>query len=563
MVRVRRLLLLLLLAPLPFATAPKLTAQSTPAPSGWPPIQGERARADLYRLADDSMGGRAPGSRGNFLTTEYIASEFRRLGLEPAGDAGTYFQRVPFVVEHLSDGTFLRAGDVPLTLGEDFLPAVWLPNRPLSLDGVETVYAGDAFDSSRWISPESAAGRVVVLTVGTNPAVQRRYISTRIVGTATHWQRAAAVVLVELDLLPVGVRRATIDGRLTVSQPEAAADLPPLVLLTPHGAQALFPTPLDQLRPGATGHRVQATAAMVGDPTPYPARNVVAVLPGSDPRLRHEYVALSAHNDHVGLTGAPPVDHDSVRAYNRVIRPMGADSPDRPPTTEEWTRIRAILDSLRARFRPRPDSIQNGADDDGTGTVSLLELARVFSEQSDRPRRSLLFVSHTGEEYGLLGSAWYAQHPTVPRDSIVAEIDQDMVGRGGLEDLPDGGPAYLEVIGAWRLSTQFGDMLTAANARLPEPFVFNLTYDQPGHPLQYYCRADHYSYARWGIPSVALSRGEHLDYHQVTDEAQYIDYDALARVTGLVYLFASEVANADHRPMLDGPRPDPNAPCRQ
>lgn len=548
---------------LSLAAAPSTEAQQSATPPGWPPVSAERERADLFRLADDSMGGREPGSRGNYLATEYIASEFRRLGLRPAGDSGTFFQRVPFVVERLAPTTSFRVGGASLKLGDDFLPATWLPNRPLSVDGIEAIYGGDAGNETTWLPAEAAAGKVVVLTLGADASGQRRYVSTRIVGTEAHWRQAAAVVFVELDLFPVAARRATIDGRLTVSNPTTTVDLPPLVLLTPQAGQTLFQVPLDQLRPGATGRRVQATAALVGDPTPYPARNVVAVLPGSDPRLRHEYVALTAHNDHVGLTGTAPVDHDSIRAYNRVIRPMGADSRDREPTTEEWNRIRAILDSLRARFRPRPDSIQNGADDDGTGTVSLLELARVFSAQSEPPRRSLLFVSHTGEEYGLLGSAWFAGHPTVPRDSIVAEIDQDMVGRGGTEDLPEGGPSYLEVIGAWRLSNQFGEMLTTANAKLPEPFIFNRTYDQPGHPLQYYCRADHYSYARYGIPSVALSRGEHLDYHQVTDEPQYIDYGALARVTSLVYLFALEVANADSRPMLDGPRPDPNAPCRQ
>ncbi len=552
---------LLLLGCLLLSSLPdSATAQ---APLAWPPVQGDRSRADLFRLADDSMGGREPGSRGNFLATEYIASEFQRLGLTPAGDSGTYFQRVPFVFERLSSTTSLQSGGASLVLGEDFLPATWLPNRPLALNDVEAVYGGDANDPASWIPTEAAAGKVVVLTLKPDAAGQRRYIGTRVIGTEAHWRTAAAVVLAELDLLSVANRRASLDGRLTVSQQGAVGELPPLVLVTPQGAQILFRTPLAQLSPGAAGNRVSGSASMVGDPTPYAARNVVAILPGSDPRLRHEYVALSAHNDHVGLTGTAPVDHDSMRAYLRVMRPMGADTPNRTPTTDEWARIRAILDSLRAKFPPRPDSIQNGADDDGTGTVSLLELARVFSAQPTKPRRSLLFVSHTGEEYGLLGSLWYAEHPTVPRDSIVAEIDQDMIGRGGSDDLPEGGPAYLEVIGAWRLSTQFGDMLTAANAKLPDPFVFNLTYDQPGHPLQYYCRADHYSYARYGIPAVALSRGEHLDYHQVTDEPQYIDYAALARVTSLVYLFASEVANADMRPALNGPRLDPNAPCRQ
>jgi hypothetical protein len=120
------------------------------------------------------------------------------------------------------------------------------------------------------------------------------------------------------------------------------------------------------------------------------------------------------------------------------------------------------------------------------------------------------------------------------------------------------------VIGAKRLSREFGDSLEAANAREPVPFAFDYTYDQPGHPLQYYCRADHYSYARYGIPAVAMSRGEHLDYHQVTDEAQYISYPDLARVSRMVYSAAMVIANMPHRPKLDAPKQaNPNAPCRQ
>jgi hypothetical protein len=152
---------------------------------------------------------------------------------------------------------------------------------------------------------------------------------------------------------------------------------------------------------------------------------------------------------------------------------------------------------------------------------------------------------------------------------VVGEIDQDMVGRGTATDLPHngvdpGGPTYLEVVGAKRLSREFGDVLDAANARQPVPFVFNLEYDQPGHPLQYYCRADHFSYARYGIPAVALSRGEHLDYHQVTDEAQYIDYTDLARVSRMVFDAAMQLANTSARPKLDVAKPaDPHGPCRQ
>ncbi|HEX3868056.1 MAG TPA: M20/M25/M40 family metallo-hydrolase, partial [Gemmatimonadaceae bacterium] len=293
------------------------------------------------------------------------------------------------------------------------------------------------------------------------------------------------------------------------------------------------------------------------------ARNVVAYLRGSDPALRGEYVAITAHNDHVGYNHRP-VDHDSVRAFNTVIRPMGADSRPHEPSLDEARRIRSIVDSLRRIRTPRLDSIYNGADDDGSGTVALIEIAQALARSPVKPRRSILFVSHTAEEKGLLGSEWYTDHATVPMDSIVAEFDLDMVGRGEARDLLGGSPTYLEVVGLKRLSNEFGEWVEASNAREPVPFVFNYAYDAPGHPEQYYCRADHYSYARYGVPSVSLSRGEHMDYHQVTDEAQYIDYADYARLTRMVLDAAEFVANADHAPRLDVPRPaNPHVPCKQ
>jgi hypothetical protein len=293
------------------------------------------------------------------------------------------------------------------------------------------------------------------------------------------------------------------------------------------------------------------------------ARNVIGVIPGSDAALRGEFVAITAHNDHIGYNHRP-VDHDSLRAFNAVVRPLGADSPNRPAFAEEATRIRRILDSLRAVHTPRLDSISNGADDDGSGTIALIEIARALTNAAGRPRRSILLVSHTAEEKGLLGSAWFTDHPTVPIDSIIAEFDVDMIGRGAASDIAKGGPTYLEVVGLRRLSKEFGDWVEAANAREPLPFAFDYEYDAPGHPEQYYCRADHYSYARYGIPSVSLSRGSHRDYHQVTDEPQYIDYSDYSRLVQMVLDAAVFVANADHRPRLDVPKPsNPHVPCRQ
>ena len=290
-----------------------------------------------------------------------------------------------------------------------------------------------------------------------------------------------------------------------------------------------------------------------------PSRNVIGVLRGSDPGLRNEYVVISAHNDHVGIA-RQAVDHDSLRVSNfaAAMRKRGAPAN----VAQEWATH--TLDSLRALRPPRRDSIFNGADDDGSGTVALLEIAEALAASPDRPKRSILFISHTAEEEGLLGSEWFTDHPTVPRDSLVAELDMDMIGRGSAADVEHGGPAYLELVGTRRLSTELGDVAERVDAKEPIPFRFNYAFDAPGDREQYYCRADHYSYARYGIPSINFSRGDHPDYHEVTDEPQYIDYDALARVTTYVRDLAVALANLDHRVLVDKPKQkDPHAACVQ
>ena len=545
----RKLLILALVA------AKSLGAQATTAD-----ITTKDLEYRLKIIADDSMMGRASGSKGDYMAAGYVASEFRRLGLEPAGEGGTYFQTVPFWKAAIDPASQLAVQGTVLQAGRDFLPSsVRAPGR--TLDGVQVVYGGNATDSSGWAPSSQAAGKVVVLDVPSGTVL-------RGVGRILpHWRGSVAVAVVALDQLgSESVARLREGAPIADSARDTSAT--PVLLITRHAATVLLGAAPSALTPGAAGGTVSGHFDIPRSPMPFPARNVVAVLRGSDPRLRGEYVSLTAHNDHVGFDHRP-VDHDSLRAFNRVIRPMGADSPVRDPTADEWTRIRAILDSARRQRPPRQDSIRNGADDDGTGTVAILEIAEKMSRSGARPKRSILFVSHTGEEAGLLGSSWYTDHATVPLDSIVGEIDEDMVGRGKPTDFPRGGtgagdPTYLEVVGAKRLSKQFGAVLEAANAKQPVPFVFDYEYDVPGHPLQYYCRADHYSYARYGIPSVALSRGEHLDYHQVSDEVQYIDFPDLARVTRMVYDAAMALANLPARPALDAPRQqDPHAECKQ
>ncbi|HMI45891.1 MAG TPA: M28 family peptidase, partial [Gemmatimonadaceae bacterium] len=218
------------------------------------------------------------------------------------------------------------------------------------------------------------------------------------------------------------------------------------------------------------------------------------------------------------------------------------------------------------RLRPaRRDSISNGADDDGSGTVGLLEIAEAWvnAKGADQPRRSALFVWHTAEELGLYGSEYFTDHPTVPRDSIVAQVNIDMIGRGSASDVVGGGPTYLQLIGPKRLSTDYQNLITRVNAARSIPFRIDYQFDAEGHPEQIYCRSDHWNYARYGIPVAFFSTGSHLDYHQVTDEPQYIDSERMARVSQYIADLATRLGNLGHRPVVDKQKPDPHGQCVQ
>ncbi len=535
--------------------APPTLAQGRAA--GPPGVSAESLRVKLFALADDSMAGRDTGSPGNVKAVEWVAAAFQRYGLQPAGENGGWFQTIPFWRIGPDTSSRISAGATSLIVGRDIVP---IGGSDWRADGRTAIYGGVIGDTATYASAERTAGRLVVFAV--RPGADLRAAMGLVPATRRNPRFAGNVGIAVAVLEAVGsdLVDQIMHGRITTDTTPPPV-LPPTLLVSRGAAATLVGMDLATAQPGQSGPELGGGIAVVREPLRYPSRNVVGILPGSDPALRGTYVALSAHNDHVGLARRP-VDHDSARAFNRVVRPAGADSRMRDPTPAEATRIAQIRDSLRAAHAPRQDSVFNGADDDGSGTVALLELARVLAA-GPRPRRSILFVSHAAEEVGLRGSAWYTDHATVPVDSIVGEIDMDMIGRGGADDLPHGGPGYIEVVGSKRLSNEFGTLLESVNARLPQPFTFNYEFDAPGHPLQYYCRADHYSYARYGIPSVSISAGGHLDYHQVTDEPQYIDYDKLARIATLAQRTSVAVANLDHRPAVDGPRGDPHAPCRQ
>jgi hypothetical protein len=372
---------------------------------------------------------------------------------------------------------------------------------------------------------------------------------------------AAGVAVVSLDAVDQATRAQLLAPAQTFKDDESdAPSVPAFLYVTQAMGEALMGAPLAGISKGAMGRTIHGS--LKWNDVPAPGRNVVAILPGSDAKLKGQYVALGAHNDHVGFN-SEPVDHDSLRAFNTIVRPQGEDDQPRPATAEENAKIRVILDSLRKIHKPRLDSIYNGADDDGTGSMALLEIAEAFAKGADKPKRSLVFVWHAGEEKGLWGSEYFTDHPTVPRDSIVAQLNMDMIGRGGAQDEKGGGPGYVQLIGSRRLSTELGDLVEAVAKTEPMKFHFDYQFDANGHPQQYYCRSDHYEYARYGIPITFFSTGGHRDYHQVTDEPQYIDYDQLTGVARLVHDVALRVANLDHRVVVDKTKPNPKAQCVQ
>jgi hypothetical protein len=517
----------------------------------------------LYLYADDSMAGREAGTAGNVKATDYIAAEARRMGLQPAGDSGSYFQTIPLKARSLDTTSSFTVAGAPLAPFDDYLP---LTRQPVANASVEAVFGGMLGDTLHQLTEAQATGKLVVLKTG-------GFTSLRAMRRAPTIPGAWGLALVGLDSLPppflAAMRRP--QSFMDDNQANPAAQ-PPIFLISSAAAAKLFPTPLDSLSLGAAGAGAAIDVKWQVTPAQFPSRNVVAIVPGSDPKLKNQYVAIGAHNDHIGVQRV--FDHDSLRIWNHVVRPEGADDFGKQATPAQQAAVDSLLATWRAAHPGslRPDSISNGADDDGSGTVTVLEIAERIASLPHKPKRSVLFVWHTGEEKGLLGSRYFADHATVPRDSIVAQLNIDMVGRGEAADevgrtkdgsAIHGSPTYLQLVGSRRLSTELGDIIEQVNTQGHHSLTLDYAIDADGHPSNIYCRSDHYSYARYGIPIVFFTTGLHSDYHQVTDEPQYIDYEHMTRVASLVEDIAVHVADMDHRPVVDKPKPDPTAPCRQ
>lgn len=497
-------------------------------------ISAAQMRDYLSFIASDEMEGRDTPSRGLDTTAKFLALNLGRWGFKPMGDAGTFFQKIILRMDVLDlSHSSAKIDAEEFKAGEDFLPrsGSGTMSGPLVFAGNGWVIKTKNLDPYQGIDVKDKI--IVVVGQGFPRGVTRNDLAgrqgvdwTSPAGYArTHGAKGVLYIPDASDLLRWEQLRAggppprPIPEKFTA---QSSGPQLPSVLMSVKMAKALFagekvdPVTLanGQDAPSFDFITTKNVAVTVAVKTERPTtQNVVAVWEGGDSTLKNEYVALGAHYDHVG-----------------ICAPGGADS------------------------------ICNGADDDGSGTTALLSIAEAVSHAKQRPKRSILFVWHCGEEKGLWGSRYFTEYPTVALDKIVTQLNIDMIGRTKQEGDTNprnatlSGPNTVYVIGSKMMSTELGELSESVNKSFLN-LTFDYRYDDPADPNRFYYRSDHYNYARKGIPIIFYFDGVHQDYHQPGDEAQKIDYDKMERITRTIYMTLWEIANRSARPKIDKPQP--------
>ncbi|HEV8125696.1 MAG TPA: M20/M25/M40 family metallo-hydrolase [Gemmatimonadales bacterium] len=447
-------------------------------------------------VANDSMMGRDTPSPGLEKTAAYVASEFRRLGLKPGGDSGTFLQRYPIVSRQIdvASSSLLFQGsdrDIPISFTRDAY--ILFGDPPAETLSGDLVVIGGKVDPDQ-IPAEAVKDRIVVWPVDFSKP--RPANASAVVGKLFGSGARVLVIISNRDStqfkseLASRQRKSVSFGSgnhagplvievreqaVTDVVPEAAQDFERM-----RNAETIVIQPMPEWS-GTLAINQQNLSATS-------APNTIGILEGSDPQLRNEYVVYSAHMDHIGITPG------------------------------------------------KADSINNGADDDGSGTVGVVELAEAFSASGVRPRRSVIFMTVSGEEKGLWGSEYFADHPTVPIGNIVADLNIDMIGRNWKDTIVAIGMEHSD-LGATleRVAGQHRDLrMTPIHDIWPEEGL--------------YSRSDHFNFAKKGVPVLFFTSGLHPDYHQVSDSPDKIDGEKEARLLRLLFFLGQDIANAPARP---------------
>lgn len=457
-------------------------------------------KANLSIIASDAMEGRETGKRGQKMAAAFISFTFQELGLA-APVNGSYYQPVPLYSAGIS-GVTLKANNTELdknefaylgsteTAGLVELPIVWVGK------GTEEELAKLTISGNAVVMLAESSGNMM-----NNPTI------------TTLRDKGAKMVFVvidkEEDFTRIANRaRGSSEGRLSLAKPGSQSNNPGIFYLTWNAASKIFNTHADNLKKVTADKKLTkikpATViySVTSSVKEVRSENILGFLEGTD--KKDEVVVITAHYDHIGI------------------------SP-----------------------RAEGDKINNGADDDGSGTVAVLAMAKAFAQakkEGKGPRRSILFMTVTGEEKGLLGSSYYTDNPVYSLENTVVNLNIDMIGRSDPQHKSSA--PYVYVIGSDKLSAELHALSENVNKTYYN-LVFDYTYNDQNHPDRLYYRSDHWNFAKKNIPIIFYFDGIHEDYHKVSDEVGKIEFDLLTKRTQTVFYTAWEIANRENRLTLD------------
>ena len=486
----------------------------------------------LHFVASDAMGGRDTPSQGLDVTAEFIRMNLEKWGFKPAGDNGSFFQKIALSRESVDPEKLrLEIGGKQYKLGDDFFRTAGSGSAtgPLVFGGDGWLVKAKNIDSFRGVD---VRGKIVVIA---GNGFSQRSITPMPPGVTqedlkgekgvdwadpvTHAQAAGAdavIVIAPQQLQANWPMLRNFLGRGS-TYPEklrsggGSGPSIPVMLVSQVVGDAIFVGESgDRTSPAAFALEKSAAINAESKKEVLWTQNVVGLWEGSDPVLKNEMVAIGAHYDHVGT------------------------NPN----------------------APGPDKIWNGADDDGSGTVAVLAIAEALASSKVRPKRSVVFVWHCGEEKGLWGSEYFNKFPTVDIKKVIAQLNIDMIGRSrkpgdtNPKNKELSGENEIYVIGADMMSSTLGSVTKGTNDAFLK-LAYDYKYDDPKDPNRFFFRSDHFNYAVNGIPIVFWFDGVHEDYHQPGDSPDKIDYQKMEKVTRTIFLTLWELTDLKERPAID------------
>jgi hypothetical protein len=480
-------------------------------------INPTELRMHLEFLASQEFGGRYTLSPNFQVAARYLATRLEAYGYKGAGKDGSFFQPFDVISSQVEPQSSSLSITAKGTTTDYKYGDFYNSGRSGGDVSGAVVFAGYGVSAPQFNYDDyakiDAKGKIVMIVGGTPKGIDSSKLKEEEQGNEAAARHGALAVfrLPSREYVAFMRRTGPMRDRSSERAMLAADDSPrvPEIRLAPDASElllSLIGLDLKKLNDAMEKHDplppatmdAQAKLNLSVKQQTRSTQNVVGIFAGSDPKLKDEYVAFSAHYDH----------------------------------------LKTAADG----------KIYPGADDDGSGTVAVLNIAKAIADQ--RPKRSVLIIFHAGEELGLLGSEYNADHsPIVPLDKIVTDLNIDMVGRvrdsnPKNQRIVDNDSIY--VIGADKISQELADIHAKTNKET-EKLNFDMKYNDPNEPNRFYFRSDHWNYAKHGIPIIFWFDGTGEDYHQQSDTVDKIDFDKLARVARLVYATGYRVANLDHR----------------